>query len=149
MSQDEYRSVIGGLIAPPAFPTLVRPRASDGTEHVPTKNPGAESGKAQLGNFIIDAGFAILLSVHLRPDACAKKPVHQLHATDTERILKILIGPCTVTVQGDPKAAYEKFRHDGSLINAAFQVNVDSHDVLPVLLTLLEFVAVIIQTSGA
>src|SRR5213083_757944 len=41
--------VIRWLVAPPALPTVVRPRASDRTEHVASENPGTDSGKALLG----------------------------------------------------------------------------------------------------
>src|ERR1700691_3530926 len=44
--QHENGSVIGRLVAPPPLPTLVRPRASKRTEHIASKNPGADPGKA-------------------------------------------------------------------------------------------------------
>src|SRR5438105_15720800 len=45
MRQHEDGRVIRRLVAPPALPAVVRPRASDRTEHVAPKNPGADSGK--------------------------------------------------------------------------------------------------------
>src|SRR5581483_12318009 len=50
MRQHEDGRVIRRLVAPPALPAFVRPRASDRTEHVAPKNPGTDSGKALLGN---------------------------------------------------------------------------------------------------
>src|SRR5213079_3773564 len=55
MRQHEDGRVIGRLVAPPALPAVVRPRATDRTEHVAPKNPGADSGKALLGNSVIDS----------------------------------------------------------------------------------------------
>src|SRR5512146_2831048 len=54
MRQHEHRRVIRRLVAPPALPAFVRPRASDGTEHVASKNPGTDSGKSLLRNSVID-----------------------------------------------------------------------------------------------
>src|SRR5712691_9841935 len=39
MGQDEDRRVIRRLLAPPALPAVIWPRASNGTEHVSPKNP--------------------------------------------------------------------------------------------------------------
>src|ERR1700686_1663623 len=50
MRQNEDRHVIGWLLAPPAFPAVVRPCAADGAEHVAPKNPGTNSGKALFRN---------------------------------------------------------------------------------------------------
>ena len=45
MGQHEDGRVIRRLVTPPAFPAVVGPRAPDGTEHVSTENPGADSGE--------------------------------------------------------------------------------------------------------
>src|SRR5439155_11449608 len=55
MRQHEDGRVIRRLVAPPALPALVRPRASDRTEHVAPKNPGADSGKTLLRDPVIDS----------------------------------------------------------------------------------------------
>src|SRR5216684_8762985 len=52
MRQHEDRRVIRRLVAPPALPAAVGPRAPDWTEHVAPKNPGADSGKALLRDFV-------------------------------------------------------------------------------------------------
>src|SRR5258708_4593191 len=48
MRQHEDGRVIWRLVAPPALPAVIRPRASDGTEHVAPQNPGADSRKTLL-----------------------------------------------------------------------------------------------------
>src|ERR1700716_3188071 len=48
MRQHENGRVIRRLLAPPALPAVVRPRASDRTEHVAPKDPRTNSGKALL-----------------------------------------------------------------------------------------------------
>src|SRR6267143_1953185 len=67
MRQHEDGRVIRWLVAPPALPAVVRPRAADGTEHVAPKNPGTDSGKALLRNSVIDSRLSIVIAVHPPP----------------------------------------------------------------------------------
>src|SRR5882762_3493346 len=67
MRQHEDGRVIRRLVAPPALPAVVRPRASDGAEHVAPKNPGTDSGKALLRNSIVDPHLSIVMAVHPPP----------------------------------------------------------------------------------
>src|SRR6202171_5248966 len=76
MRQHEDGRVIRRLVAPPALPAVVRPRASDRTEHVAPKNPGADSGKALLRDPVIDSRFAVVMAVHRPPYARAEEPLH-------------------------------------------------------------------------
>src|SRR6266480_8146559 len=104
MRQHEDGRVIRRLVAPPALPAVVRPRASDRTEHVAPKNPGTDSGKALLGNSIIDARLSIVMAVHPAPYAAREEPLHQFRASDAQRILEILVRPSAVTVDGNREA---------------------------------------------
>src|SRR5205823_13851548 len=101
MRQHEDGRVIRRLVAPPALPAVVRPRASDRTEHVAPKNPGADSGKALLGNSVIDSRLAIVVTVHPPPHACLEEPLRQIRASDAQRILETLVWPSVVTVDGN------------------------------------------------
>src|ERR1700736_2336952 len=67
MRQHEDGRVIRRLVAPPALPTMVGPRAAHRTEHVAPKNPGTDSGKALLRNFVVDPRLSIVLAVHPAP----------------------------------------------------------------------------------
>src|SRR5437667_8030698 len=58
MRQHEDGRVIRRLLAPPALPALVRPRAPDRTEHVAPENPGTDSGKGLLGSPVVDPRLA-------------------------------------------------------------------------------------------
>src|SRR5438105_2782512 len=111
MRQHEDGRVIRRLVAPPALPAVVRPRASDRTEHVAPKNPGADSGKALLGNSVIDSRLAIVVTVHPPPHACLEEPLHQFRASDAQRILEILVRPSAVTVDGNREALDTEFGH--------------------------------------
>src|SRR6266404_7591432 len=104
MRQHEDGRVIRRLVAPPALPALVRPRAADRTEHVAPEYPGADSGKALLRDSIVDSRLSIGMAVHLPPYACVEEPLHQLGAPDAERILQILVRPGSVAVDGNGEA---------------------------------------------
>src|SRR5438309_10764319 len=76
MRQHEDGRVIRRLVAPPALPAAVRPRASDRTEHVAPENPGTDSGKALLRNSVVDPRLPIVMAVHSAPYACVEEPLH-------------------------------------------------------------------------
>src|ERR1700674_5529941 len=101
MRQHEDGSVIRRLVAPPTPPAVVRPRASDRTEHVAPKNPSTDSGKALLRNSVIDSRLSIVIAVHPPPHARMEEPLHQLGASDPERMLEILVRPSAVAVDGN------------------------------------------------
>src|SRR5437773_5143363 len=67
MRQHEDRCVIRWFVAPPTLPAVIRPRASDGTEHVATKNPGTDPGKPLLRNSVVDSRLAIVMALHPPP----------------------------------------------------------------------------------
>src|SRR3989441_12079016 len=69
MRQHEHGRVIRRLVAPPALPAVVRPRAPHWTEHVAPENPGTDSGKALLRDSIVDSRLSIVMAVHLPPHA--------------------------------------------------------------------------------
>src|SRR5436309_3867819 len=98
MRQHEDGRVIRRLVAPPALPAIVRPRASDRTEHVAPKNPGADSGKTLLRDPVIDSRFAVVMAVHRPPYAQGEEPLHQLGTPDAERMLETLVRPSAVAV---------------------------------------------------
>src|SRR2546430_16512564 len=84
MRQHEDRRVIRRLLAPPALPALVRPRAAHRTEHVAPQNPGTDSGKALLRDSIVDSPLSIGIAVRLPPHARVLEPLHPLRAAGPE-----------------------------------------------------------------
>src|ERR1700756_1076451 len=111
MCQHEDGRVIWRLVTPPALPAVVRPRASDRTEHVAPKNPGPDLGKASLRDSVIDSRLSIIKAVHPPPYACVEEPLHQFQAPDAERILETLVRSSTVAVDGNGEAFDTEFRH--------------------------------------
>src|SRR5215471_3809691 len=62
MGQDEDWNVIRWIISPPAFPFCVRPFPTNGSEHVPPKNPGPNILKATGGEIIVNPGRTAVLA---------------------------------------------------------------------------------------
>src|SRR5215467_15368912 len=98
MSQDEDRSVIRRFVSPPAFPIVVGPWTTDWTEHVAPQNPGTDSLKALLCNFIVNSGLSVVITVHRSPHARLEKPFKQFRTIHAQRILEILIWSGTEAV---------------------------------------------------
>src|SRR4051812_7399462 len=101
MRQHEDRRVIGRLIAPPAFPALVRPRATNWAEHVAPQDPGANLGEALLRHCVVNSCLAIAITVQSLKCSCGEKPLHQFGSPDAERILEILVRSGTVAINGN------------------------------------------------
>src|SRR5262249_24357067 len=90
LREHEHRCVIGRLIAPPALPTLIRPRPPHRTEHVASYDPGPDALEALLGECVVDSALAALLAVHPAPRARREEPLHELGAPHTDGILQVL-----------------------------------------------------------
>jgi len=99
MRQDEDRCVVGRLVTPPAFPVVIRPRSTDGPEHVSAEDPRADARESARGDIVVDACFARFRPMHLLEGARMKEPVDQFRTIDAERVLEILIRARTVTVE--------------------------------------------------
>src|SRR5262249_18477072 len=98
------------LLAPPASPALVRPRAAHRAEHVAAQNPSTDAGEALYRHLVIDARFAPFHAMHLAPHSRRDEPFHKLGAANTERILQVLIRSSSVAIDRDAKALHTKFR---------------------------------------
>src|ERR1051325_551209 len=106
MRQHEHRHVIRRLVAPPAFPAVIRPRAAHRAEHVSAEDPCADFRKTLLGGFVLDTGFAALATLHCPPRARREKPLHQFRAAHAQRLLKALVGAGGIAVEGYSEASY-------------------------------------------
>ena len=70
MGQDEDWNVIRRIVSPPAFPVYVRPVPTNGSEHVPPKNPGPNILKATGGEIIVNPGRTAVLAEQGPLEAC-------------------------------------------------------------------------------
>src|SRR5690349_1070286 len=111
MGQDEDLCVIRRLVSPPSLPVLVGPRAPHRTEHVPSENPRPHARKSFLRDIVVRAGFPRVLSVHRLPHPGREEPLHQLRASDAERMLEILVGTGGKAIQRHREASYHDFCH--------------------------------------
>jgi hypothetical protein len=93
---------------------VIRPRAPDGTKHVPPENPRPEPGEAELRHVVVDARLAVRLSVHPPPYPSVKSPFHQTGAIDAERVIEILAWAGAVAVNGDREALDAELGHRDS-----------------------------------
>ena len=103
MGKHEDWHMIGRLVAPPAAPALVRPRATYGAEHVTSEDPGTDVFESLCGNVIVDAGFAFARTMHPLKDARVKEPIDELRATDAERMLQVLLHAGTEAIDRNRK----------------------------------------------
>src|SRR6185312_3424156 len=54
VAEHKDRHVVRRVVAPPAFPFVIRPRAANGPEHVPAKNPCSHVGKPACRDLVIN-----------------------------------------------------------------------------------------------
>src|SRR3569832_2794682 len=59
---DEDWNMIRWIVPPPAFPVHVRPRPTDGAEHIPPKYPGSDILTAARGEVLVQPRRAALLA---------------------------------------------------------------------------------------
>jgi hypothetical protein len=104
MGQHEDGCVVWRLVAPPALPALIGPRAPNGTKHISADDPRSDVGESELCDLVVDAGVATSLSVHLLKHARVKEPFHQFRAINSERILEVLPRPGAEAVDRDSDA---------------------------------------------
>src|SRR6267378_3772962 len=64
VGEDEHRGVVGRVFAPPSFPIIVWPRAPDGSEHIPSQNPGADIVEAACQELVVNSGGPSILAKH-------------------------------------------------------------------------------------
>src|SRR5262245_13002025 len=113
--EHEDGNVIGRVVAPPAFPGLVRPGPTDGPEHVSPQDPGADIGHAACRKIVVGTGRSIPLAEHGLKRAGRDKPSMQRLAAHAQRVLEALLGACTVAVERYRKALHAQLGHGAVL----------------------------------
>src|SRR6185437_5201431 len=108
----EHRRVVGRVVAPPAAPGFVGPRATHGPEHVAPEDPGADVCEAACREVIVDAGLAALGAQHaLRRGAGGEYPLEHREATHAQRVLEALVRSGPIAVDRQPEGLYAQFGH--------------------------------------
>src|SRR3569833_1727087 len=100
MGQDKDWNMIGWIVPPPAFPVHVRPGTTNGSEHIPPKNPRPDILKAAGGEIIVKPGRAAFLAKQGALErACLSQPLVQIPCANTEWVVEALIRACAVSVK--------------------------------------------------
>src|SRR5580704_3530046 len=89
--QHEHRAMVRRIIAPPTFPVLVRPGTSNRPEHVSPHDPGAHIVKTALGECVVDAHLAAVLTMHFAERDGREKPFMESKAAYPEEGSKNLV----------------------------------------------------------
>ncbi len=111
MRQHKGRRVIRRIVAPPALPAFVRPRAADRPKHIAAEDERAEPVHRTMCVGLIDFIRTAVLTDHCLEHARTEQPRVQFPPALAERIFKTLLRPCSEAVERDGKACNAHFRH--------------------------------------
>src|SRR5580704_6746420 len=111
MGKHEDRSVIRRVVAPPSFPGIVRPGSSYRPEHVAPQDPGSDVFEATRRKVVVDAGRAAFISKHLPKGSGGERPFVQGRATNTERMVEVLVRAGAKAVERYGEAENAEFGH--------------------------------------
>src|SRR5581483_633670 len=96
--QHEHVAMERWVVAPPAFPFIVRPRTSDRSEHIAPQDLGSDILEAAPGKVVVDSCCTALFPKHLMKCLGLDQPCVQTEAADPKGILQVLIRSCSVTI---------------------------------------------------
>src|SRR5882757_8137377 len=111
MGKNKDGYVVSRTVAPPAFPTVVRPRPAHRTKHVAPENPGSDTLEAAHDHIIVEPCFAALIAMHLVMSMGGKLPAEYGKTTHADGISKILVRTGTVAVKRHREAMNTKSGH--------------------------------------
>jgi hypothetical protein len=111
VGKHENGSVVRRVVTPPSFPGIVRPGSSYRPEHVAPQYPGSDIFEATRGEVVVDAGRAAFISKHLLKGSGGERPFVQGSATNTERIVEVLVNAGAKAVERYREAENAEFGH--------------------------------------
>src|SRR5271156_2082554 len=109
--QHEGRRVIRRVVAPPAFPALVRPRTADRPKHIAAEDERAEPVHRTMCVGLIDSVGTAVLTDHCSEHARTEQPRVQFMSTLAERIFNALLRARSEAVERNRKPRNAYFRH--------------------------------------
>jgi uncharacterized repeat protein (TIGR03803 family) len=113
VGEDEGGGVIGGIVAPPAFPAVVGPFAAHGAEHVPAQDEGTEAVHGAVGKIVVHAFRAAGLAGHGLEALRWEEPAVEFRAALAQGILQALFRAGAEPVQGDGEPCHSDTPHHG------------------------------------
>src|SRR6185312_3495985 len=112
MREHKDRCVVRRIGPPPAFPLITLPRSAHRPEHVAAQDPRAKVLERLRGHLVVRAARAAASALHFCEDFCAPKPVVQLKAANSERIVQVLCWPGAKAIDGNGKCSNTYFAHE-------------------------------------
>ena len=100
MSEDEDRTTIGRIVAPPAAPPARAPRTANRPKHIATHKDGAISVEVSSKHRVVDAFTAAVFADHRSTGLGSEYPLVQRATADAERMLLVLVGSSPETIGG-------------------------------------------------
>ncbi len=91
--EHEDSRVIRRIVAPPALPSIIRPRSADRSEHVAAHDPCSKVGKTPRHKIVINTAFANVIPFQMLKGASVNDPVVESQTADAEGIVDVLLGP--------------------------------------------------------
>ena len=101
----------GGLSPHHPFQDIVRPGSADRAEHVATQDPRSDVVEPTRRELVVDAGRAAVSSKHLPKRAGGEGPFVQGCAANAKRVVEVLVGASTKTVEGYGEVVNAEFGH--------------------------------------
>src|SRR4051812_16558831 len=111
MRQYESWRMIRRIVTPPAFPSIVRPFATHRSKHVATQDERAETFHCASGERVIKASFPAFFSQHLTKSPRWEKPLEDLLASQTKRMIQTLSASRSEAIKRDAEPGNFYFGH--------------------------------------
>mgnify|MGYP001549803198 FL=1 len=109
--QYESWRMIRRIVTPPAFPLIIRPFPTNRSEHVATEDEGTEAFHCTSAEPVIKARFTALFSLHLTKSPRWEKPLKDLLASQTKRMIQTLSGSRSEAIKRDTEPGNFYFSH--------------------------------------
>src|SRR3984893_18546196 len=104
--------MVRGIGAPPALPLMVRPGPAHRPEHIAAHDPGAEILERACCEVVVDAGRPAISPLDVPLEGAGwEKPLVQLFAAATQRLVTALVGAGAEAVGRHGKGAHPKLGH--------------------------------------
>src|SRR5579872_1503200 len=112
--QNESRRMVRRIGTPPSPPQVVHPRSTNRTKHVAAKDEGAKVFHGPPSERVVHIGRSALLPLHGAECPGMKKPLKDLWAPLSQRIVQALLDPRTETVQRNTESRDTNLWHECS-----------------------------------
>ena len=84
MREHENRRVVRRVVTPPAFPLVIRPCATNWSEHIAAQNPRADALRSALRKIVVNTSRAFVLALHLLKRARWNEPLMKVFAANAQ-----------------------------------------------------------------